>query len=156
MDQVGHATAKECDPLVSTTSALDINATSTPALGDVSKLIPGSEDGAQAKGPNQTQSKKTVKQRKAQTQEEFEEQVRQYKDGPPIQEEGWLDNKTFDPESKIERGYLKSAAERAYYLKDYKRVIEVLDQAKNWDIKPKEQSDLNEIRQAALAKMKTL
>lgn len=136
MDPAIEATAEECHIFEPPASA---NIADNPANLTNEQITSG--------------SKKAAKQRKPQSQQEFDQQVSEYKDGPPIQQEGWLDNKDFDSESKIDRGYLKSAAERAYYLKDYHKALKVLDQADSWDLKPKERSELEEIRSACLQKI---
>lgn len=53
----------------------------------------------------------------------------------------------------MDRGYLKNAAERAYFLKDYSRALEILDIAKDWDIGSKDRQELNNIRSHCVQKL---
>jgi hypothetical protein len=47
---------------------------------------------------------------------------------------------------------LKTAAERAYFIRDYDTALSILDQAKDWTLGPKELQELQVIREACLEK----
>lgn len=53
----------------------------------------------------------------------------------------------------MDRGYLKNAAERAYFLKDYPRALEILEVAKDWDIGSKDRQELENIRDHCVKKL---
>ena len=47
---------------------------------------------------------------------------------------------------------MKTAAERAYFIRDYDTALSILDQAKDWTLGPKELQELQVIREACLEK----
>lgn len=99
-----------------------------------------------------------VKKRKSQSEEDFQRQAELYQKGPVIQTPSWLlqrDYNSSDHSAKIERGYLKSAAERAFYMRDYPRAIELCDIARDngWDQSSKDFQELEHLRNKAMEAM---
>lgn len=77
---------------------------------------------------------KKRKQRKAQTDEEYQAQKSQFeRTGPQIHEEGWLlrdeNIDGLEPERKIDRVQMLNACERAYFEQDYTRCLELVARA---------------------------
>lgn len=58
---------------------------------------------------------------------------------------------------KIDRQAFRNAVERAYYLRDYKKAIELLDASEtgNASIGPRERQELNIIKEYCLKAMNT-
>lgn len=74
------------------------------------------------------------KQRKEQTEEEFEAQKAQFAvTGPQINTENWLFDQDLldklDNLKKTDRVHMLHACERAYYLRDYDKCLELISQA---------------------------
>lgn len=74
------------------------------------------------------------KQRKKQTEEEFEAQKAQFAaTGPQINTENWLFDQALldklDNLKKTDRVHMLHACERAYYLRDYDKCLELIGQA---------------------------
>lgn len=74
------------------------------------------------------------KQRKEQTEEEFEAQKAQFAaTGPQINTENWLFDQTLldklDNLKKTDRVHMLHACERAYYLRDYDKCLDFIGQA---------------------------
>lgn len=79
-------------------------------------------------------SKPKGKQRKLQTQEEFLEQKRQFQEsGPKIDTEDWLYDEThlskLSNDRKLDRVAMLHACEKAYFLKDYAKCLELVGRA---------------------------
>uniref|UniRef100_A0A060T967 ARAD1D13222p n=1 Tax=Blastobotrys adeninivorans TaxID=409370 RepID=A0A060T967_BLAAD len=103
-------------------------------------------------------SRPKIKKRKSQSEEDFQRQAQLYQKGPVVQTPSWLlqrDYNSVDHSAKIERGYLKSAAERAFYMRDYPRAIELCDVARDqgWDQSSKDFQELEHLRNKAMEAM---
>ena len=74
---------------------------------------------------------KKPKQRKAQSDEEFLEQKRQFLDaGPQINTDTWLFDEdrlhSLDSTKKLDRVHILHACEKAYFLRDYEKCLELI------------------------------
>ncbi|CAN6644349.1 hypothetical protein TRVA0_020S01684 [Trichomonascus vanleenenianus] len=116
---------------------------------------PQLQDSQQPGKPQQPLQK--LKKRKSQSEEAFEAQKEQYKQGPLIQTDNWLMEKDFgEAENKLDRNIVKNAAERAFYIKDYSKALEILDQATGFAPGSKEARELDEIRSACNEELEKL
>ncbi|ODQ65567.1 hypothetical protein NADFUDRAFT_41566 [Nadsonia fulvescens var. elongata DSM 6958] len=97
------------------------------------------------------------KTRKGQTVEEFEVQKALYAKGPVIQTSESLLERDFSAiYTKLDRMTLKAAAERAYYIGDYQRSLDLLNTKEaRTKFGGKEAAELEYIRLAAQDKLST-
>lgn len=77
---------------------------------------------------------KKPKQRKAQTEEQFLQQKEQFhREGPRINTEEWLYNENIlnqlDNTKKIDRTHMLHSCEKAYFMRDYDRCLELVEVA---------------------------
>lgn len=132
---------------------------------DVSRIpledlkIEGQADLHSEEEHNQTSQAKglKIKKRKPQSEEDFAQQKQVYKDGPPIQNIDWFDKLDLahfkDVSIKIDRGAVLHAAERAFFMRDYGRALEVLQLTDDWKMNDKQRSEVNRIREASEKKL---
>lgn len=116
-------------------------------------------DASDSEKEQQQETRTLPHRRKPQSEQEFQQQLKQYT-APLIQTETWLFEKDYkkdcDPSSKFDRNVLKNAIERAYYLRNYAKVVELVDitRGESWnELGSKERVEFDKFEQAALAKL---
>jgi hypothetical protein len=114
------------------------------------------ESEPEAENSSHETSDTTIKRRKSQNGQEFLQQKEAFKQGPPVQNMDWFDKLDLrqleDASIKMDRGAVLHAAERAYYLKDYRKTLEILQITDKWKMNDKQRAEITNFRLAALDK----
>lgn len=107
--------------------------------------------------PNRSNCGKAMRRRKSQSEEDFMQQKEAFKQGPPVQNSDWFDlfdlSQFEDASIKMDRERVLHAAERAYYLRNYQKSLEILNITDKWKMKDKQKREITAMRSAILAKL---